>query len=516
LVYQVTHLRIPAKVDADVVVVGGGPAGASAAARLAAGGARVIVMDQRSFPRDKVCGDFVGPAAIVELEALGITTRPDYAASNIIRGAALFLDGRELIRRRLPEVENLPSYGRCIPRMQLDQWLLDAARDAGAQIMLGARVHGFDVANDAIVVHAESSGEPLRLRARLLIGADGSGSIVARELRGEGPADENRIIAVRAYYEGVTGPEDRCDLYFSAESFPGYYWLFPTGAGEANVGVGMVLETLPPTTDHLRDLLLALVARDSALSARLAGARLRGKVVGWPLTTYDARLPVVGERVLLTGDAAGFINPLNGEGIQYALISGRWAAESALESLTNDDFTEARLAGYADRAARELRYDMALASLIVQFIRNRHLNQVWLEALKIISARARIDDEYARITGGILAGLTPARQALSVKVLGCTLDQALYSTLLGTAWTALEGPTNLARKGVGIAHATASVASILLTNPIALADWIVGLVRQSGELAIQFGGHLGERLPVPEQPRPLFSSRERVRIPSSS
>ena len=474
------------------------------------------MLDQRSFPRDKVCGDFVGPAAIVELEALGVTARPDYAASNIIRQAALFLDGHELIRRRLPEVESLPSYGRCIPRMQLDHWLLEAASGAGAQIMPGTCVHGFDVTDDAIVVRAESGREPRRLRARLLIGADGSSSVVARELRGEGPADENRIIAVRAYYEGITAPEDRCDLYFSAPSFPGYYWLFPTGAGEANVGVGMVLETLPPTADHLRELLLALVARDPALSGRLTSARLRGKVVGWPLTTYDARLPLVGDRVILTGDATGFINPLNGEGIQHALVSGRWAAESTLDSLADDDFSKARLTGYANRAARELRYDVALAGLVVQFIRNRHLNQVWLEALKVISARARIDEEYARITGGILAGLSPAREALSVKVLGRTLDQAVYSTVLGTAWNALKGPAHLARKGADLAHAGVSVTTTLLSDPSALADWIVGLVRQGGELAMQFGRHLGEEAPALEPPLPLFGAPARVRIPSAS
>lgn len=511
-----TRLRIPAALDADVVVAGGGPAGASAAARLAAAGARVIVLDQRSFPRDKVCGDFVGPAAIVELEALGVTARPEYAASNVIRQAALFLDGHELIRRRLPEVDHLPSYGRCIPRMQLDHWLLEASRWAGAQIWMGSRVQGFDVTDDAVVVRAESGREPLQVRARLLIGADGSSSVVARALRGEGPADENRIIAVRAYYEGVTAPDDRCDLYFSAASFPGYYWLFPTGAREANVGVGMVLETLPPTADHLREMLLTLVASDPALSARLTTARLRGKVVGWPLTTYDARLPLVADRVILTGDAAGFINPLNGEGIQYALTSGRWAAETALDALADDDFSEARLTAYADRAARELRYDMALAGLVVQFIRNRHLNKVWLEALKVISARARIDEEYARITGGILAGLSPAREALSVKVLGRTLDQAVYSTVLGTAWNALKGPTHLARQGAGLAQAGASLTTTLLSDPSALAAWIAGLVRQGGELALQFGGHLGDGTPAPERPPPLFGAPARVRIPTGT
>lgn len=507
-----TRLRIRNSPDADVVVVGGGPAGASSAARLAAGGARVVILEQRAFPRDKVCGDFVGPAALMELESLGIASRPDYLATNVIRHAALYLDGRELIRRPLPNVEPLPAYGRCVPRLILDRWILDAAREAGARVIEGARVTDFEVTSDGISVNAQRGREPLRLRARLLIGADGSSSVVGRAMRGSVPADENRIIAVRAYYEGVQAPEDRADLFFSAKSFPGYYWLFPTGAGEANVGVGMVLETLPPTSDHLRELLLDLVANDPALAARLHGARLRGKVIGWPLTTYDDRVPLVSDRVLLVGDAAGFINPLNGEGIQYALVSGRWAAETALACIAEDDFAIARLMPYARRAERELRYDMAFAALIVQFIRNRHLNPVWLEALKVISSRARIDEEYAQVTGGILAGLSPAHEALSVKVLGRTLDQALYSALLGTAWTLLKGPAHLVTRGVDLFHVGAAVTTGLLCDPRALADWIVGLMRHGGELTLQFAEHLNGERAAPTAPPPLYAASARVRL----
>jgi flavin-dependent dehydrogenase len=101
--------------------------------------------------------------------------------------------------------------------------------------------------------------------------------------------------------------------------------------------------------------------------------------------------------VLLAGDAAGLINPLNGEGIQYALLSGRWAAETVIACAASHDFSGRALGAYAARVDDELRYDLSLSRTIVQLIRNRVLDPLWLEALRIIAAQARVDAEHARI-----------------------------------------------------------------------------------------------------------------------
>jgi menaquinone-9 beta-reductase len=394
--------------DCDVLVVGGGPAGSAAAARLAAQGFRTVLVDRASFPRDKVCGDFVGPTALAELADLGVAQAAAFRATSTMAEVALHVDADQPAVMSIPQVDGLPGYGRVIPRLQLDAWILDAARHAGATILDGRRVTAVQQAPDAVIVRGHSAAGPWQLRTRLLLGADGSNSMVARTLRGGVPPSQDRIVAIRAYFEAVGGPDGQGDVWFRSDGFPGYHWLFPAGGGSANLGVGMLVSTYPQSSRNLREMLMRLIAEDASAQDRLRGARMRGRVLGHPLTTYDPRLPLVGDRMMLLGDAAGLINPLNGEGIQYALHSARWAAGVAADCLASDRLDAASLEGYQQRVHQNLRTDMAFSRLIVQLFRNRNLNQVWLRALRSIAARSRTNPDYAYRVGCVLSGLTPA------------------------------------------------------------------------------------------------------------
>ncbi|MGH6823734.1 MAG: NAD(P)/FAD-dependent oxidoreductase, partial [Methylocella sp.] len=408
------------------------------------------------------------PSALVELDGLGISRMDEYARTNIARRAALYMEGEELISRPFPEIAGMPSHGRVIPRQALDQFIVDAARSAGARLMEGCSLAGFAAGRDAVAVEAASSNRQFTLRGRLLIGADGSSSTVARIMRGSAPPRRDRFIASRAYFANVEGPDDQLDLYFDRSCYPGFYWLFPTGNGEANVGLGLALETWPAHNSTPAAMLRRLMRDDAALAARLRNARPRGKIVGWPLMTYNHRLKIVSDRVMLIGDAASLINPLNGEGIQYALLSARWAAEALAPCLRDDDFSAPALAPYAARVESELRYDMALARLIVQFVSNRALTPLWIGASKTLAERAHKDANTARIVSGIFAGLLPARDAF--KVVGGTIGEAARS--LASKAVTTSGPRGGAGPGVGTPQARFQLARDAAKDPAGFAEWL--------------------------------------------
>jgi geranylgeranyl reductase family protein len=466
--------------DADAVVVGGGPAGAAAAARLAARGFRTVLVDRASFPRDKVCGDFVGPTALAELADLGVAQTAAFRATSKMADLALHVDADQPALMSIPQVDGLPGYGRVIPRLQLDAWILDAARQAGATVLDGRKVTAVQQAPGAITVRGDSAAGPWQLRTRLLLGADGSNSMVARTLHGGVPPHRDRIVAVRAYFDDVDGPDGQGDVCFRSDSFPGYCWLFPAGGGSANLGVGMVVSTYPQSGRNLREMLLRVIAEDPAMRHRLRGARMRGKVLGHPLTTYNPRLPLIGDRMMLLGDAAGLINPLNGEGIQYALHSARWAADVAADCLAADQLDAVSLAGYQQRVRQNLGTDMAFSRLVVQLFRNRNLNHVWLHALRVIASRTQTDPDYAYRVGCVLSGLIPAVDTIGTGAAARIFGQAVISPA-GASWHRLghrRQPLRPAPKETGN-----SVRYPV--TPDEFIDWVAGAGRALAEFSTQ-------------------------------
>lgn len=473
------------KFDCEVLIAGGGPAGSSLAFYLARKGIKVIVLEAQTFPRDKICGDAVSAVALAELNKMGITNLEEFTRSNEINDVALFIE-QQKVTVDLSRAEHLPFQGRVIPRLQLDNWIYEAAKKAGAVFLEDTRLINYSI-NDNYVSAEIKQGEHIKkIKAKLIAGADGSNSTVARILNGNKPSEAYQLLGLRAYYEGVNGPIDRCDIFFTGDNFPGLFWLFPTGPDTANVGSAMIASTLPPNQTHVKTLLANQIKNNKNFSDRIGNGKIKGKVYGWPLTFQNPKDKIISNRLLLIGDAAGLINPLSGDGIQYALLSASWAADCLYECVARNDFSIVALNSYKKKLDKEMAYDMALSNLLIQVTRNRTFTPIWMEILLILFERAKTDKQYAGIIGGIFDGTLPSYKALNPNFILKSLLQGGIHFASNTATGILQGPEHWNKKKKDTGHLAKNIFKSIRQNPSDHAKWLAGVARKG----LQVGGHI--------------------------
>lgn len=322
--------------SADVLVIGAGPAGSAAAAWLARTGRSVTLVDKVSFPRDKCCGDGLTPRAVAELDALG---GGDWVRRQHCQtGVSLTLFGRTY---DMPWPGGaFPALSAVIPRLVLDHWLVRCAVSSGATMIGNSRVTDVVLADGRIAAVEIQEGEDRRhIGCRTVIVADGAGSPVGNLLGRKWRRDRMYALAARSYMESPLGDGDLMTASFGDTSagalVAGYGWLFPMGDGRVNVGYGRIVTDRLPLPASSRTL------HDRFLEGMRERWQLRGDPADYsaaPLSIGGMVTEVAGPNWMLVGDAACGTNPVTGEGIDFALESGRLAAE--LHS-TADDFTTA-------------------------------------------------------------------------------------------------------------------------------------------------------------------------------
>jgi geranylgeranyl reductase family protein len=362
-----------------VIVVGAGPAGSTAAAYLAASGVETIVVDKSNFPREKACGDGLTPRAVKELITLGV---PSTELRRWPRNDGLrVLGGGHVLELPWPSLDSYPDYGLAKPRAQFDQFLAQRAQAQGAQLREGWTVTG-PVLNDRTGrvegVTARSPEGETTLRAPLVIAADGVsarlGSAVGRARKPNRPVG----VAVRAYARVSDQVIDkRGDLMEShlelrdaaGGLMPGYGWLFPVGKNLVNLGVGAVSSKGKATKVNYRDLLMRWV---DSLGPTWGIGRddLLGRPASAALPMAFNRGPLYARGLLLVGDAGGMVSPFNGEGIAYAMQSGRLAAQACAQALARNsaDSRERALRTYPANMKRSLGGYFTLGRAFVSLI----------------------------------------------------------------------------------------------------------------------------------------------------
>jgi len=336
---------------ADLIVVGAGPGGSATAYHAARAGLEVLLLDRQEFPRDKPCGDGLMPHAAEEISLMGLGDWLNEPHHGKFSGFAIYTQTAYL-RQRVPPTLHGP-YGYVVPRQETDARLVRRAQETGADLRGGVRATKLlrSPAGNVTGVEAVSNGETLLYEAPLVVAADGVGGFA-----GEGMKTHQNSVARRQYFRGVSGPNKE-DLHVFVtkdmnEHGAGYGWIFYFGDGRANVGAGVSTKTLERTGRNLKDFFDRFL-EEPEVTDWLENAEAEGPPKSWSLKMGMWGAKRYAQGLITVGDAASMIHPISGEGVGYAIESGRLAAVWAHEARARNDYSASLLSGYERQLRRK-------------------------------------------------------------------------------------------------------------------------------------------------------------------
>jgi len=351
---------MPESPVADLVVVGAGPAGAAAAIVAARRGLRAVLVDKAVFPRDKICGDGLTTGALRLLDDLGVQPAqvPSWTPVHDIK-----VSGPLGHTVTFPLPRGRGAFAVVARRADLDAAIVERARAEGVEVREGVEIVGASQGADAVQL---TGADGSKLHARWVVAADGMWSPLRKLLGTSTPGYLGEWHAFRQYFRD-TGPAAR-DLWvwFEADLLPGYAWSFPLPDGGANVGFG-IQRGAKVTTKQMKALWPELLARPHIAEVLGPDAVADDRHQAWPIPARVDDIELTSGRVLWAGDAAAATDPMTGEGIGQALLSGIFAAEAVAAGGSPDEVR----AAYERDVRRDLVPDHRMSMLLIRALRHR-------------------------------------------------------------------------------------------------------------------------------------------------
>src|SRR3954464_10249988 len=374
--------------EADVIVVGAGPGGSAAAYHLARHGLRVLLLEKTDFPREKVCGDGLTPRAVRQLVRMGVDTSEK--AGWLHNKGLRVIGGGVRLELDWPDLASFPNYGLVRTRLDFDDMLANRAVEAGALLRTGVNVTGpvLDADGNAIGVEAKvgPGKDAVQFRAPLVIAADGVSGKLPLAMGLTKRDDRPLGVAVRRYFHSpVRADDDYLESWLELRSaqdhnrlLPGYGWIFGLGDGRVNVGLGILNSSSAFGRTNYRAMLTDWLAGTPADWGMRGEENADGPILGAALPMGFNRVPHYTRGLMLVGDSGGMVNPMNGEGIAYAMESGELAAEVAVQALARAAGADRERALQAYPAELKLRFGgyYRLGGLFVKLIGNPQIMRI--------------------------------------------------------------------------------------------------------------------------------------------
>ena len=352
----------------DLVVVGAGPGGSSTAYHSSRAGLKTLLIDRQKFPRDKTCGDGLMPHAACEVALMGLADWLDEPHHGKFTGFSMYTQSA-FLRQGVPPSLHGPK-GYVIRREETDAKLLERAVSAGAEFRSGVRATELSRSptGDVTGLRAVNAGDELRFEAPIVVVADGVGGFA-----GEGMKAHQNAVARRQYFRDVDGPNKQDLHIFITEDMnshgAGYGWVFYFGDGRANVGAGVSTRALARTGRKLKDFFDRFL-EEPQLARWLENAEPEGPAKSWSLKMGMWGAKRYAQGVLAVGDAWSMIHPISGEGVGYAMESGRLAATWVHQAHARRDFSASTLSGYESQLRRQRAREHLSGQALVNLVPN--------------------------------------------------------------------------------------------------------------------------------------------------
>ncbi len=388
----------------DVVVCGAGPAGMCCALFLAKGGRKVLLLEKGKFPRDKVCADNKTWKCLDIVKELGLWKEFEKLPKKEIRGMlSASPSGHQITTPLLPSDVAQKGTWYNVRRLLFDDMLASACRkSANIEFLENNEVLGPVLEGETVVgarfYSSKRKGEVRQAFAKVVVGADGSQSAIAKEL-GVGPVLKGRFaMNARAYYKGVAGAKDLCELYYLKGICPGYFWIFPVDGGMCNVGIGMRVEDLERQGISLQGKMDGIISSEK-FSGRFARAKKVSETREWGVSVLPGKRKWSGNGFVLVGDAGTFAMTFSGEGVGPGMRSGKVAAHAILRAFARNDFSARSLSDFDDSMWEILRPEVeGFKWLEFLILHERVFDWVWRRAAgkkELIELSSKMQNDYS-------------------------------------------------------------------------------------------------------------------------
>ncbi len=348
----------------DVIIVGAGPAGCACALSLKDSNLKVALLDKKSFPRDKVCGDAIPGRAIKTLKSISTSFYNDLKA---FEHKCKTTKTRVTYNNQFLDFNWVGEAYTCA-RLDFDNFLFSLVKENTAtDIYLNCNLTNLAIESNKTSIKEKNAA--VTLEAKIIIGADGAQSVLAKQLAQRTIDRNHHVGSVRAYYENVSDTESNTtEVYFDKKFLPSYLWVFPLPGNKANVGFGMLSSKIAKRKLNIKNTFYEFIERSPELAIKFKDAKQIGELEGFGLPLGSRRVKISGDNFMLVGDAASLIDPISGDGIGNAMLSGKLAAEQVVRSFKSNDFTTKHHEEYDRTLFKTIGNELKLRFKAQQFI----------------------------------------------------------------------------------------------------------------------------------------------------